>query len=81
MEKITQHHDFWYSDGSVVLIVEKTGFRIHQSVLTRYSDVFADLFTVPQPENAGQIGGCPVVHLPDSLPDFLDLLKALYNPL
>ncbi|KAF8059464.1 hypothetical protein FPV67DRAFT_1564885 [Lyophyllum atratum] len=74
--------EFWFSDGSIVLIVENTGFRVHQSILSQHSDVFADLFTVPQPSEDADfmIQGCPVVHLSDSLSDFTDVMKALYQP-
>ncbi|KAF8884973.1 hypothetical protein BD779DRAFT_1662928 [Infundibulicybe gibba] len=77
---ITRHSEFWYSDGSIITIVENTSFRIHQSILSRHSDVFADLFAVPQPDNAEQIDECPTVHLPDSFLDFEDTMKALYRP-
>ncbi|GLB43813.1 hypothetical protein LshimejAT787_1403250 [Lyophyllum shimeji] len=73
--------DFWYSDGSIVLLIEGTGFRVHQSILSQHSDVFADLFTVPQPsDDTESIEGCPVVHLADRLADFTDVMKALYQP-
>ncbi|RDB24320.1 hypothetical protein Hypma_008443, partial [Hypsizygus marmoreus] len=73
--------DFWFKDGSIVIVVEDTAFRIHQSILSRHSDVFADLFTVPQPRTDVQsIEGCPVVHLTDSVADFSDVVRALYEP-
>ncbi|KAF5373481.1 hypothetical protein D9615_009460 [Tricholomella constricta] len=73
--------EFWFSDGSVVLIVENMAFRIHQSILSKHSDVFADLFTVPQPRSdSDSIEGVPVVHLTDNLADFTDVMRALYEP-
>jgi hypothetical protein len=80
---IARHEDFWFTDGSVVLLVENTAFRIHQSILSRHSDVFADMFTVPQPmhDETDQMDGCPIVYLADSLSDFIDVMKALYEPL
>jgi BTB/POZ domain. len=76
------HADFWFVDGSVVIIVEATSFKIHQSVLSRHSDVFSGMFTVPQPARDDTIDGCPVVVLSqDKASDFVDVLKALYLPL
>lgn len=59
-----KHSDaFWLRDGNVVLIAEKTAFRVHQSVLERKSEVFKDMFGVPQPENAETLEQCPLVHV------------------
>jgi hypothetical protein len=81
-DSIKPHPDFWFIDGSVVLIVEATSFKIHQTVLSRHSDVFADMFTVPQPAGDDTIDGCPVVLLSqDSVSDLVDVLHALYSPL
>lgn len=59
-------------------------FRIHQTILSTYSEIFAGLFTVPQPPaTKGQqelIEGCHVVQLHDKPEDFIDLLKAIYHP-
>ncbi len=76
----TRHEEFWLYDGSIVLAVENTLFRVHQTILANHSEVFADLFTVPQPENEDTIDGCHVVHLYDDEKDFVDLLKAMYHP-
>ena len=38
------HPDFWHPDGSVVIQVEKTKFRLHQSTLERKSAYFAAVF-------------------------------------
>jgi hypothetical protein len=74
--------EFWFIDGSVIVIVENKAFRIHKSILSKHSDVFSDLFMVPQPQDGVEtMEGCPVVHLPDSLSDFTDVMNALYHPL
>lgn len=78
----TPHPDFWLYDGSIVLSVESCLFRVHQTILASHSEIFCDLFTVPQPvEDEGEmVEGCRIVHLPDSENDFVDLLNAIYRP-
>lgn len=75
-----RHPEFWLYDGSIVLAVGNTLFRVHQTILANHSEVFADLFTIPQPDGEFMIDGCHVVHLYDDEKDFLDLLKAVYRP-
>ncbi|KAF8881404.1 hypothetical protein CPB84DRAFT_1687264, partial [Gymnopilus junonius] len=67
-------------DGSIILHVENTLFRVHKTILANHSEVFADLFTVPQPEGERMVEGCHLVRLQDSAKDFEDLLKAIYIP-
>jgi hypothetical protein len=84
----TRHTEFWLHDGSIVLCVQGTLFRVHQTILANHSEVFADLFRLPQPpegeeskmDGVQKIEGCHVVHLQDDVDDFVDLLKAIYYP-
>lgn len=78
---LTRHEEFWLYDGSIVLAVENTLFRVHQTILANHSEVFADLFTLPQPDGEDMIDGCHVVRLyDDNENDFADLLRAMYHP-
>ncbi|KAF9525773.1 hypothetical protein CPB83DRAFT_908890 [Crepidotus variabilis] len=77
---ISRHPDYYFTDGSVVLIVESTALRIHQSILGRHSDVFSGMWDVPQPTSMESYDGCPTVVLPDSLDDFVDVVSVLYDP-
>jgi len=70
----------WLDDGSVVIQAELTQFRVHRTMLSRHSQVFRDMFSVPQPVvSEDNIEGCPLVHLPDSAQDVTHLLSALYD--
>jgi len=63
-----------------VVIVENTAFRIHQSVLGRHSDVFHELWDIPQPKKMDTYDGCPKVDLHgDSVTDFVDVMRVLYD--
>ena len=82
---ITLSSDFWFEDGSIVVVVDNVAFRIHQSLLSHHSNVFAGLFTVPQPPNHDNNEGndmmddCPMVHLSDMLAYFTDVLEFCTN--
>ncbi|KAL1704688.1 hypothetical protein EV121DRAFT_259350, partial [Schizophyllum commune] len=58
-----RHDQYWLHDGPVVLHIEDTLFRVHQSTLARVSETFRDLFSMPQPEHEARLDGCPVVRL------------------
>ncbi|KAJ7048133.1 hypothetical protein C8F01DRAFT_1214352 [Mycena amicta] len=82
---IRKHLDeFWFHDGSIVILVGTIMFRVHQTVLSAHSEVFAGLFTLPQPAVSAKgqemIEGCHIVQLHDPSEDFIDLLKGIYRP-
>ncbi|KAJ6581624.1 hypothetical protein B0H19DRAFT_1116050 [Mycena capillaripes] len=72
--------DIWYPDGSVVLQVQDTQFRVHWSVLAQHSSFFRDMQALPQPPDGPSVDGCPVVELQDAIEDVKHLLPALYDP-
>lgn len=78
---IVRHPDFYLADGSVVLILEGTALRIHQSILARHSETFNGMWDVPQPTSQEKYDGCPCVYLQDSLDDFVEVVNVLYDPL
>jgi len=54
---------------------------VHQTILGKHSEVFEDLFTLPQPiQEEEMVEGCRVVMLHDSKEEFGDLLNAIYDP-
>jgi len=75
-----RHDELWFDDGSIVLQVQTTLFRVHRSFLVTHSEIFADLFLVPQPHSFEVVDDCPIVCLHDSPDDFVHFLKALYDP-
>ncbi|GBE89301.1 hypothetical protein SCP_1503090 [Sparassis crispa] len=74
-----QDTEFWFADGNIVLIAGDTAFRVHQGVLARHSDIFRDLFIVPQPVEQDMLFNCPLVRLSDSPSDLRYLLRLLYD--
>ncbi|KAI0372643.1 hypothetical protein BV20DRAFT_36101 [Pilatotrama ljubarskyi] len=76
--------DFWFADGNIVLLAGDVAFKVHRGQLIRHSDVFNDMFSIPQPvsgEGQGLVDGCPWVELYDDPSDVLHLLRALYDGL
>lgn len=77
-----RHPKFYFDDGSIILDVERTHFRVHQSVLSRQSELFESMFSLKQPDNAQRVDGCLYVELVgDSVQDMEEFLGTLYDPL
>ncbi|RDX41004.1 hypothetical protein OH76DRAFT_1459321 [Lentinus brumalis] len=72
--------DFWFADGNIILLVQDVAFKVHRGQLVRHSDIFHDMFSLPQPV-ADMVDGCPWVQLHDDPGDVLHLLRALYDGL
>ncbi|KAJ8079489.1 hypothetical protein PM082_011076 [Marasmius tenuissimus] len=83
---LTRCSELWFSDGNIVLIAEQRfAFKVHRGVLARHSEVFADMFRVPQPidmEVDTELEGCQHVEMAhDRADDVYFLLKSLYDGL
>lgn len=48
--QMERHPEFWFFDGSIVLVAERTMFRVHKAFLARHSVFFRDMFSLPQPQ-------------------------------
>ncbi|OBZ70939.1 hypothetical protein A0H81_09344 [Grifola frondosa] len=75
--EIQRDEEFWFRDGSIVLIARNIAFRVYQGLIAEQSDIFRDLFAVPQPMNPDMMDDCPAVHLSDSPEDLRHLLRVL----
>ena len=73
--------DFWFHDGNIVIIAGSAAFKVHRGQLERHSEIFNDLFSIPQPMEQDLIDGCSYVELPDCPSDVLYFLSALYDGL
>ncbi|KAF9463025.1 hypothetical protein BDZ94DRAFT_1309134 [Collybia nuda] len=73
----------WFDDGNIILVTDedKTAFRLHRGVLGRHSEVFEDMFCIPQPVSHGTdiYDGCQVVCVYDLPSEFSTLITALYD--
>ncbi len=76
--KASRHENHWYLDGSIVIHMQGTLFRLHRSALVRKSKYFSRLFEeVGDGERLEKISGCPVVHVKGNPDDFAVLLDAI----
>jgi hypothetical protein len=73
--------DLYFKDGNIILVAEGICFRVHSGQLTRHSDVFRGMISIPQPVDALAIDGCPIVELHDTAQELAYMLKALYDGL
>ena len=73
--------DFWFRDGNIVIIAGSAAFKVHRGQLERHSEIFSDLFSIPQPIEQELIDGCSYVKLPDCPSDVFYFLSALYDGL
>ena len=50
LDNLQRHEEFWFDDGSIVLVAKRrTGFRVYRALLAAQSTVFADTFSSPSP--------------------------------
>ena len=69
----------WLDDGNIVVVAEAIGFRVYRGVLKNVSEVFRDMFSLPQPPDAEKWEDCPVVHLSDTVTDLRHILSVLFK--
>ncbi|KLO13577.1 hypothetical protein SCHPADRAFT_873836 [Schizopora paradoxa] len=84
-----RHDTLYFSDGNVVLSATNADksstilFCIHRSSLTRRSEVFESMFTLPGAEGettSEKYEDLPLVRMPDSAEEVEALLNAIYDP-
>ncbi|OJT05756.1 hypothetical protein TRAPUB_3394 [Trametes pubescens] len=76
--QLTRDVEFWFSDGSIILIAGNTLFRVYHGVLAAHSVVFHDMLQFPHPPSSPSLDGCPTLDLSDSPADLRHLLRVLY---
>lgn len=70
--------EFWFADGSIVLVAGNTTFRVYHGILATNSVVFHDMLQFPQPPIMPSLSGCPTLEISDSPTDLKHLLRVLF---
>ncbi|KZT72335.1 hypothetical protein DAEQUDRAFT_31522 [Daedalea quercina L-15889] len=78
LTNFARDEEIWFADGNVVLVTQRRAFKVYQGLLAHASEVFRDLFTIPQPASAETFDGCPVVRLSDHPEDLRHLLRVVF---
>ena len=78
LQYFTRDKEFWFEDGSIILIASTIGFKVYRRLLKEHSPFFRDLFRIPQPPTTQQIDGCPFVRLSDRPEQVRHLLRVLF---
>ncbi len=75
------YEGLWFEDGNVVVVAEKSAFKVHLGVLARHSEFFRDMFKLPQatPTCGETMDGLPIIPLPDTETDAVNLLLPMYS--
>lgn len=81
-ENVKQDEEFWFSDGTVILVAQDVEFRVYKGPLEDSSSVLKDLLAQSQDTRLLELCGqhdfpCPVVHLTDSPHDLRHVLLYL----
>lgn len=72
----------WFDDGNIILVAEKTPFKVHRSLLSQRSEVLKDILSIPQPpvpDKSEIMDGVPIVRVSDTRKELSYVLCALYN--
>lgn len=89
--RLKQSDKVWFADGNLVLSGashkpnELVLFRVHKSVLAKYSRVFEDMLSLSDDaasEDASErYDGVPLVAMTDTSDELRTMLEMLYDPL
>lgn len=76
----SHHEDFWFTDGSVVIVAENQAFKVHSTLLSRHSAVFEERFDELHALEAPEIyEDCPVLRVEDEEDKLALLLDTIYD--
>ena len=82
----SKHPDLYFADGDVVLSAKykdgsNTLFRVHRIMLSHFSQVFKDMFSLPtHPQANDMYEGVPMIQMPDEGEDLCEFIRTLYHP-
>ncbi|KAJ7159359.1 hypothetical protein C8R43DRAFT_1234077 [Mycena crocata] len=78
-EPLHRVENLWFEDGGIVIKAQNTLYRVFRGILEQQSPIFADMFSIPQPQNAETIEGLPVAEIPDAAEDVTVFFRAIFD--
>ncbi|KAF8644671.1 hypothetical protein AX16_008331 [Volvariella volvacea WC 439] len=77
---VKRDEEYYFDDGSCILLVQDTLFNVHRSILSRDGSSFGTMFSLPQgsTEAEGKSDRNPVILHGDTVSEFKHFLWALY---
>ncbi|KAI0669060.1 hypothetical protein C8Q78DRAFT_978985 [Trametes maxima] len=78
LQPLFKDPEFWFEDGSIVLVAQGVAFRVYKRILAEHSPFFRDMFQIPQPARMAEVDGCPSVVLTDPAQQLRHLLRVLF---
>ncbi|TBU28434.1 hypothetical protein BD311DRAFT_663467 [Dichomitus squalens] len=81
---LVKDHEFWFDDGTVLIVSRGVEFRVYKGLLADHSVVFKELFSQPHSHHTLSISDeqtirCPLVHVTESPQELRHLLR-VYMP-
>jgi len=73
--------EYWFEDGNIIVVAQGVGFRVYKGILAMRSEIFRDMFSLPQPapnpdSSRGESSECPTVHVTDTAAEIRLLLAS-----
>ncbi|TDL16705.1 hypothetical protein BD410DRAFT_731067 [Rickenella mellea] len=76
---LKRHPNLWFNNGRIIFMTEDTMFRLHRTLLSMDSPVFADLLDDPQQDRREGFERLQIMEVPDNDTDFTHLLCYIYD--
>jgi hypothetical protein len=82
--KFSPHPSLYFPDGNIAVMASKSFtecivFRVHQSILSRASPIFQDLFALGTTTGSEVYDGLPVIFLQDGAEQVESLFRFFYR--
>ncbi|KAH9925129.1 uncharacterized protein B0H18DRAFT_877418 [Fomitopsis serialis] len=79
--ELRRDDEYWFEDGNIIIVAQEVGFRVYKGLLAMKSEVFRDMFSLPQPapnpgSSRGETSECPIVHVTDTAAEIRLLLAS-----
>ena len=75
---VSRDADVWLADGNCVVVAKNTAFRVYKGILSLHSELFRDLFSLPNSgSSSDMMDGCPTVTVADDPRDIRCLFLVL----